>query len=102
MTSNWGTSRGVGYWKGTIVVATADGRLISLAEKSGKPLWSVQTIDPSLSYLYITGAPLVFGDRVLIGNAGGDVGAGRGYVSADSTVDGSVRWRRISVTGDPA
>ena len=38
MTYNWGTSRGVAYWKGTIIVATADGRLISLASKTGKPL----------------------------------------------------------------
>jgi quinohemoprotein ethanol dehydrogenase len=102
MSYNWGTSRGVAYWKGTIVVAAADGRLISLAEKSGKPLWSVQTLDPSLSYLSITGAPLVFGDRVLIGNAGGDFGASRGYVTAYSAVDGRELWRTFTVPGDPA
>jgi quinohemoprotein ethanol dehydrogenase len=101
MTYNWGTSRGVAYWKGTIIVATADGRLISLAEKTGRPLWSVQTIDQSISYLYITGAPLVFGDRVLIGNAGGDFGASRGYVTAYSAVDGRELWRTFTVPGDP-
>ncbi len=102
MTYNWGTSRGVAYWKGTIIVATADGRLISLASKTGKPLWSIQTLDTSVPYLYITGAPLVFGDRVLIGNAGGDFGASRGYVTAYSTVDGRELWRTFTVPGDPA
>ena len=102
MTYNWGTSRGVAYWKGTIIVATADGRLISLTANTGKPLWSVQTIDQSVPHLYITGAPLVFGDRVLIGNAGGDFGASRGYVTAYSAVDGRELWRTFTVPGDPA
>jgi quinohemoprotein ethanol dehydrogenase len=103
MSYNWGTSRGVAYWKGTIIVATADGRLISLAAKTGKPLWSVRTIDPlATPYLYITGVPLVFGDRVLIGNAGGDFGASRGYVTAYSAVDGRKLWRAFTVPADPA
>jgi quinohemoprotein ethanol dehydrogenase len=102
MTYNWGTSRGVAYWKGSIIVAAADGRLISLDAKSGKSLWSAQTIDASAPYLYITGAPLVFGDRVLIGNAGGDFGPSRGYVTAYSAVDGKELWRTFTVPGDPA
>ena len=101
MTYNWGTSRGAAYWKGTIIVATADGRLMSLSEKTGKLLWSVQTIDPSIPYLYITGVPLVFGDRVLIGNAGGDFGASRGYVTAYSAADGKRLWRTYTVPGEP-
>lgn len=102
MAYNWGTSRGLGYWKGTIIVATADGRLISLEAKTGKFLWSTQTIDTSTPYLYITGAPLVFGDRVLIGNAGGDFGPSRGYVTAYSALDGKELWRTFTVPGDPA
>jgi quinohemoprotein ethanol dehydrogenase len=102
MAYNWGTSRGLGYWKGTIIVATADGRLISLEAKTGKFLWSTQTIDRAAPYLYITGAPLVFGDRVLIGNAGGDFGPSRGYVTAYSALDGKKLWRTFTVPGDPA
>jgi len=102
MAFNWGTSRGLGYWKGKIIMATADGRLISLDAKTGKSLWSTQTIDASTSYLYITGAPLVFGDRVLVGNAGGDFGPSRGYVTAYSAVDGKELWRTFTVPGDPA
>jgi quinohemoprotein ethanol dehydrogenase len=102
MSYNWGTSRGVAYWKGTVITATADGRLIALQANTGRPLWSVQTIDASTAYLYITGAPLVFGDRVLIGNAGGDFGPSRGYVTAYSTTDGKRLWRTFTVPGDPA
>lgn len=102
MSYNWGTSRGVAYWKGTIITATADGRLISLEANSGRQLWSTQTIDASTAYLYITGAPLVFGNRVLIGNAGGDFGPSRGYVTAYSTTDGQQLWRTYTVPGDPA
>jgi quinohemoprotein ethanol dehydrogenase len=102
MAYNWGTSRGLGYWKGTIIAATADGRLISLDAKTGKLLWSTQSINPSTPYLYITGAPLVFGDRVLIGNAGGDFGPSRGYVTAYSAVNGKELWRTFTVPGDPA
>jgi quinohemoprotein ethanol dehydrogenase len=102
MTYNWGTSRGVAYWNGTIIVATADGRLICLSAKTGRLLWSVQTLDPAIPYLYITGAPLVFRDRVLIGNAGGDFGASRGYVTAYSAADGRQLWRTFTVPGDPA
>lgn len=102
MSYNWGTSRGVAYWKGTVITATADGRLIALQANTGRQLWSVQTIDASTPYLYITGAPLVFGDRVLIGNAGGDFGPSRGYVTAYSTTDGKQLWRTYTVPGDPA
>ena len=102
MTYNWGTSRGVGYWRHTILVATADGRLISLAAGTGKPLWSAQTLDPSIPYLYITGAPLVFNDSVLIGNAGGDFGPSRGYVTAYAAATGKMLWRTYTVPGDPA
>ena len=102
MAYNWGTSRGLGYWNGTIIVATADGRLISLDSMTGRLLWTVQTIENSAPYLYITGAPLVFGNRVLIGNAGGDFGPSRGYVTAYSAVDGKELWRTFTVPGDPA
>lgn len=102
MAYNWGTSRGVAHWKDTIIVPTADGRLISLDASSGKPRWSAETIDAAAAYLSITGAPLVFGDRVLIGNGGGDFGPSRGYVTAYSAADGRQLWRTYTVPGDPA
>ena len=40
-------SRGLAAEGGKIYVATLDGRLIALDAKSGKPLWSVLTVDNS-------------------------------------------------------
>src|SRR3546814_7374375 len=51
-------SRGVAAWKGKIFIATLDGRLIALDARTGKPMWSQQTLDPGWAYT-ITGAPRV-------------------------------------------
>ena len=93
-------SRGLAAWKGRIILATLDGRLIALDAASGKPVWSTQTLaaDQPLS---ITGAPRVFDDLVVIGNGGGDFGA-RGYISAYHVSNGTLAWRFYIVPGDPA
>jgi quinohemoprotein ethanol dehydrogenase len=102
MTSNWGTSRGVAYWKGRIFVGAVDGRLIAVSARTGKQLWSTQTLDPSTP-LSISGAPLIANDQVLIGNAGGDWGPpARGYVTAYDARTGQQRWRFYTVPGNPA
>src|SRR5208282_6369153 len=51
-------NRGVAAWKGKIFVATFDGRLVALDAGTGKPVWSVMTVDPSKPYT-ITQAPRV-------------------------------------------
>jgi quinohemoprotein ethanol dehydrogenase len=102
LTTNWGTSRGVAYWKGRIFVGAVDGRLIALSARTGKELWSTATLDPSTP-LSISGAPLVANDEVIIGNAGGDWGPPmRGYVTAYDARTGKQRWRFYTVPGDPS
>ncbi|HKU43352.1 MAG TPA: PQQ-binding-like beta-propeller repeat protein, partial [Polyangiales bacterium] len=49
-------NRGVAAWKGRLYVGTLDGRLIALDAASGKPVWSVVTVDQSKPYT-VTGAP---------------------------------------------
>jgi quinohemoprotein ethanol dehydrogenase len=93
-------NRGVAVWRGRVYVATLDGRLIALDARSGKPVWSVLTVDPQLPYT-ITGAPLAVGGRVVIGNGGSEFGV-RGYVSAYDAVTGKRIWRFYTVPGDPA
>jgi quinohemoprotein ethanol dehydrogenase len=51
-------NRGVAAWKGKIYVGTFDGRLVALDVGTGKPVWSVMTVDPSKPYT-ITMAPRV-------------------------------------------
>jgi len=100
MRFNWGSNRGVAFWKGSVFVATFDGRLIALDAKKGKEQWSVQTFDLD-EPRYITGAPRVFNDKVIIGHGGAESGAVRGYVTAYDTATGKQQWRTYTVPGNP-
>lgn len=93
-------NRGVAYWQGRIFVATRDGRLIGIDAATGRELWVRQTLDPS-SKKFITGAPLAFEGKVVIGNGGSDYGE-RGYLTAYSAESGEQLWRFFTAPGDPA
>ena len=93
-------NRGVAVWKGRVYVGTIDGRLIALDAATGKPVWSVVTVDQSQPYT-ITMAPRVFRDKVIIGNSGAELGV-RGFVSAYDTNTGKLVWRFYTVPTDPA
>ena len=93
-------SRGVALWHDKVIIGTLDGRLIALNAQSGQMLWSVQTFDRSKPYT-ITGAPRVFDGKVLIGNAGADLGV-RGFVTAYDADTGRQLWRFYPVPGDPS
>lgn len=93
--------RGLTYADGRIFVGTMDGRLIALDARTGKLAWSVQTTQPD-DDRYITGAPRIAGDLVVIGHGGADWGPVRGYVTAYDIRTGAQRWRFYTVPGDPA
>ena len=93
-------SRGLAAWHGKIIMATIDGRLISLDAKTGKPGWSTDTLEKGQP-LSITGAPRIADGKVVIGNSGGDLGA-RGYISAYDADTGKPAWKFYIVPGDPA
>jgi quinohemoprotein ethanol dehydrogenase len=93
-------SRGLAAWQGNIIIAALDGRLIALDAKSGKPVWTTQTIEKDQP-LALTGAPRIAAGQVIIGNAGGDFGA-RGYISAYDALTGKPTWKFYLVPGDPA
>jgi quinohemoprotein ethanol dehydrogenase len=92
-------NRGVAFWNGKVYVGTFDGRLVALDASTGKPVWSVQTTDPTKSYT-ITGAPRIIQGKVIIGNAGAEYVA-RGYVSAYDAETGKQVWRFYTVPGEP-
>ncbi|MDP2124945.1 MAG: PQQ-dependent dehydrogenase, methanol/ethanol family [Parvibaculum sp.] len=92
-------NRGVAVWKGRVYTASFDGRLFALDAKDGSVVWEVNTI-PGPPYT-ITGAPRVFGDKVVIGNGGAEYGV-RGYITAYDTETGAEAWRFYTVPGDPA
>ena len=99
MRLNYAANRGVAYANGRIFVATFDGRMIALDAKSGRELWSSEAIAPGAAY-FSTGAPLAFGDKVMIGNGGGDFGS-RGYVTAFDQATGKQAWRFYVAPGRP-
>ncbi len=92
-------NRGVAWHQGRLFVGTLDGRLVALDAETGEPLWETLTIDPTKPYS-ITGAPRVVADRVVIGNAGAELGV-RGYVSAYDSQTGELVWRFYTVPGPP-
>jgi quinohemoprotein ethanol dehydrogenase len=93
-------ARGLAFWKGKVIIATLDGRLIALNAKNGKPMWSVQTFTKDWPYS-ITGAPRVFDGMVVVGNGGADLGV-RGFVSAWDADTGRFLWKFYLVPGDPS
>lgn len=97
----WG-SRGIAYANGRVFTGTLDGRLIALDAKTGKLDWEVQTTEGPDDGRYISGAPWVYKDKVVIGHGGADYKAVRGYVTAYDQSSGKQDWRFYTVPGDPA
>jgi alcohol dehydrogenase (cytochrome c)/quinohemoprotein ethanol dehydrogenase len=93
-------NRGVAVWEGRVYLGTLDGRLLALDAATGRLLWSTLTVNPKRPYA-ITGAPLVAGGKVIIGNAGAEYGV-RGYITAYDARSGRQLWRFYTVPGDPA
>ncbi len=97
----WDSSRGLSFWKGKVIIATIDGRLVAIDAKTGGRVWETMTVDPRRAY-YITGTPKVFRDKVIIGNGGTEQEAARGYVTAYDAQTGKQAWRFWVVPGNPA
>ena len=96
-------NRGVAVWKGRVYVAAVDGRLHAIDARTGKKIWSVDTIAFHHLPYSSTGAPQIAGRVVIIGNSGSDMGRGgvRGYVSAYDLETGKFRWRFFTVPPAP-
>ena len=92
-------SRGLAAWKGKIISATLDGRLVALDAKTGAVVWETNTLDEGQP-LSITGAPRIADGLVVIGNSGGDLGS-RGYISAYDADTGKKAWKFYIVPGQP-
>ncbi|MBO9518871.1 MAG: PQQ-dependent dehydrogenase, methanol/ethanol family [Porphyrobacter sp.] len=93
-------SRGLAMSGNKVIIATLDGRLIALDKTSGKPIWSTETFGKEFPYS-ITGAPRVFGDKVVVGQSGGDFGV-RGFVAAFDIETGAKKWKFFLTPGNPA
>jgi PQQ-dependent dehydrogenase (methanol/ethanol family) len=94
-------NRGAALLGDRIFLATSDAHLICLNRLTGSPMWEVNTVESPGSYL-ATSAPLVVGDLVITGMAGGD-GPLRGFLAAYKAATGEQVWRFWTVPkpGEP-
>jgi len=90
-----GANRGVAVAGDRVFMITDNAHLLALDRKSGRKLWDVTMADTKDGYS-ASAAPLVIGDLVLSGVAGGEEGA-RGFVDAYRTATGERAWRFYSI-----
>ncbi len=97
-------NRGVAVWQGKVYVASLDGFLHALDAATGRLLWKSDTLTGRGGgdfHYSVTGAPIIAGDLVVIGNGGADFKGARGSVSAYDAGTGAFRWRFFTVPRDP-
>jgi alcohol dehydrogenase (cytochrome c) len=96
-----GANRGVALSPGRVFMTTDHAHLLSLDRASGKLVWDVELGDYKQEQYNATGAPLVVGDMVIAGVAGGEEGA-RGLLDAYKISNGERMWRfwTIPVPGE--
>lgn len=94
-------NRGVAIQGNYVFMATLDAHLVALDRRNGDVVWDT-AIDDYKKGFSATGAPLVVGELVITGVAGGEYGA-RGYVDAYELATGKRRWRRyiVPAAGEP-
>ncbi len=91
-------NRGVAIGGDAVLMATLDARLVALHRKTGEILWNIEIADYRKG-LSATSAPLVVGDLVITGIAGGEYGV-RGFFDAYDLKSGERRWRHFTVPTD--
>lgn len=97
---SWG-NKGIAWWNDRVFLATTDGRVIALDDKTGQPLWHTRQFELS-ELRNSNGAPRVFDGKVIVGHGGADISPLRGYVTAYDALTGKQLWRFYSVPGDPS
>ena len=95
------TSRGVALHGDKVLFAAGEAVLVALDAKSGKEIWTTTVADNSQGY-YMSLAPLVVGNTVMIGASGGEFGV-RGFIAAYDIENGRERWKTYMVPapGEP-
>src|SRR6185295_4412939 len=94
-------NRGVAILDNTVYVGTLDGYLVALDAKAGIQRWAVHVGENPTGHS-ITAAPLIVGDKVIVGISGGEAGI-RGFLDAYDAKTGAQVWRFWTVPspGEP-
>lgn len=83
-------NRGAAYHDGKIIYNLLDNHTIAVDANTGKELWRTKLGEVGKGAT-MTMAPLIVGDKVYVGNSGGEMGV-RGWIKALNVKDGSVAW----------
>lgn len=94
-------NRGVALYGNSVLALTMDGRVLSLDKDTGDVNWEEQRADKDRGESF-TGAPLVVGDEVIYGPAGGEFGI-RGWLEALDAKTGKQLWKTYTIPapGEP-
>ena len=90
-------NRGVAVQGDRVIMSTLDAHLVALDARTGSVLWETEVQESSSGYSK-TAAPLVVGDRIFTGVAGGEYGI-RGLVDAYDVETGAREWRFYTTPG---
>lgn len=95
----WLSQRGVALKDGVVVRGTHDGYLLALDAVTGKVIWERAIVDMTKHEGGFTMPPLIFGDLIIIGPAGSELGV-KGWIGAFALKDGKEIWRFNTVPDD--
>ena len=95
------SNRGLAIWNDLVYMATLDAHLVALDARTGRVRWDVELGKPS-DNLNFKQPPLVVGDKLIVGSAGGD-SPSRGFIDAYDAATGNRLWRFYTVPapGEP-
>jgi glucose dehydrogenase len=91
-------NRGPVYSDGKIIYNTLDAHTVAVDAKSGKELWRSRVGDINIGET-MTMAPIVVKNKVIVGNAGAELGV-RGYITALDVATGKQVWKAYSTGPD--
>jgi alcohol dehydrogenase (cytochrome c) len=87
-----GANRGVAISGNRVFMMTDNAHLLAIDKSNGKLLWDIKMTDWPKSQYSASGAPLVIGEHVITGVAGGEEGA-RGFVASYRAATGEREWQ---------
>ena len=91
------SNRGLAILGNVLYFGSLDGNIIAINAVTGSVIWQTEVCSPSQGFT-MTGAPLIAGDSVVVGVAGGEYGV-RGFLAAYDTKTGQQRWKFNTIPG---
>jgi alcohol dehydrogenase (cytochrome c) len=91
-------TRGIAYADGKLIYNLLDDHTVAVDAKTGKELWRIK-MDNLETGATMTMAPLIVGNKVFVGNSGGEMGV-QGWIAALDVGTGKERWRAYSTGSD--